>query len=52
MVRRVDNGDVESSPTRLTAPELNDGEGASPSGRGAAARSGEALEPMHGREEG
>jgi hypothetical protein len=34
------------------APELNDGEGADPSGRGAALGSGEALEPMHGERGG
>jgi hypothetical protein len=36
-----------SSSARSTAPELNDGEGAGPSGRGAALRSDEAPEPTH-----
>jgi hypothetical protein len=37
-----------SSPTRSTTPELNDGEGAGPSGWGAALGSGEALGPAYG----
>jgi hypothetical protein len=41
-----------SSPTQSIAPELNGGEGAGPSGRGAALRSGEALEPTHGERGG
>jgi hypothetical protein len=38
--------------TRTTAPELNGGEGASPSGRGAALGSSEALGPTHGERGG
>jgi hypothetical protein len=41
-----------SSPTRSTASELNDGEGAGPSGQGAALGFGEALEPAHEEREG
>jgi hypothetical protein len=41
-----------SSPTRSMAPELNDGEGVDPSGRGAALGSGEALGPTHGKRGG
>jgi hypothetical protein len=41
-----------SSPARSTAPELNDGEGADPLGRGAALGSGEALGPAYGERGG
>jgi hypothetical protein len=41
-----------SSPVRSTAPELNDGEGACPSGWGAALGSGEALGPTYGERGG
>jgi hypothetical protein len=41
-----------SSPMRSTAPELNGGEGAGPSGRGAALSSSEALNLRTGREVG
>jgi hypothetical protein len=37
----------QSSPARSTVSELNGGEGAGPSGRGAALGSGEALGPAH-----
>jgi hypothetical protein len=37
----------QSSPAQSTVSELNDGEGAGPSGRGAALGSGEALGPAH-----
>jgi hypothetical protein len=41
-----------SSSARSTAPKLNGGEGAGPSGRGAALRSGEAPGPTHGERGG
>jgi hypothetical protein len=42
----------QSSPVRSTAPELNDGEGAGPSGWGATLGSGEALGPAYGERGG
>jgi hypothetical protein len=42
----------QSSSTRSTVPELNDGEGAGPSGLGATLGSGEALGPTHGERDG
>jgi hypothetical protein len=44
--------EMQSSPTQLMAPEVNDGEGAGPSGRGAAPRSSEAPGPAHGERGG
>jgi hypothetical protein len=41
-----------SSPERMMAPELNDGEGADSSGWEAAPVSGEALRPAHGEKGG
>jgi hypothetical protein len=41
-----------NSPTRSTAPKLNGGEGAGPSGWGAALGFGEALGPMYGERGG
>jgi hypothetical protein len=43
---------MRSSPTRLMALELNDGEGVSSLGRGATLSSGEAPGPAHGKRGG
>jgi hypothetical protein len=48
--RRATEG--QNSPARSTAPELNGGEGAGPSGRGAALGSGEALGHVYGERGG
>jgi hypothetical protein len=44
--------EMQSSPVRSTMPELNGGEGVSPSGRGATPSSGKAPRPVHGERGG